>query len=138
MLFRSLAYATRSFAGNPGDTYWVLGSVLSANRRMQQVLTQLAAAHLTNRDLARTDDGDAQAGRTHAQDAAMALRRAVFLLERVDDQLSEASQQSGRIAWDPGPLNSGRPAGLEVDVDDVSESLATGGHRDAGGPDLSA
>ena len=134
---RALAYATRSFEGNAGDTYWVLGSLLAANRRMQQVLTQLATAHTTNRDLAHTDAGNALEGRTHAQEAAMALRRAVSLLGKVDDELDEASQQSGRIAWYPPtqPEPQRTPdvdLGADGDVFDLAE------HRDSGGPELSA
>jgi len=134
---RALANATRSFEGKAGDTYWVLGSLLAANRRMQQVLTQLATAHTTNRDLAHTDAGDSLEGRLFAQEAAMALRRAAALLAKVDDELDTASQQSGRIAWYPASRPD-LPRIGEVEMGAGGDVLDLETHRDSGGPDLSA
>lgn len=137
---RALAHATRSFEGKAGDTYWVLGSLLAANRRMQQVYAQLATAHVTHQDLAHTDAGNALQGRAHAHNAAMALRRAVALLGKVDDELGEASIQSGRIAWyPPAPPASPQPRrALEVEITADGDGLDLGAHREAGGPGLNA
>ena len=134
---RALANATRSFEGKAGDTYWVLGSLLAANRRMQQVLTQLATAHTTHRDLAHTDAGDTLEGRLFAQEAAMALRRAAALLAKVDDELDTASQQSGRIAWYPA-TGPGQHTAAEIDLGGGGDVLDLDTHRDTGGPELSA
>jgi hypothetical protein len=134
---RSLVYATRNFEGNPGDTYWVLGSLLAANRRMEQVYTQLAAAHLTNRDLASTDAGNPSEGRAYARDAAAALRRAVLLLGKVDDELGEASALSGRIAWYP-PAGPAQQQTVEAELGADGGVLDLDAHRDTGGPELSA
>ena len=132
---RALAHATRSFEGKAGDTYWVLGSLLAANRRMQQVYAQLATAHVTHQDLAHTDAGNALEGRAHAHNAAMALRRAVALLGKVDDELGEASVQSGRIAWYPlAPPQPQRAP--EVEITAEGDGLDLGAHHEAGGPGL--
>ncbi|WP_407343474.1 hypothetical protein [Pengzhenrongella phosphoraccumulans] len=132
---RALANATRSFEGKAGDTYWVLGSLLAANRRMQQVYAQLATAHVTHQDLAHTDAGNALEGRAHAHNAAMALRRAAALLGKVDDELGEASVQSGRIAWyPPAPPQQQRSPQVEITAD--GDGLDLGAHREAGGPGL--
>ena len=132
---RALAHATRSFEGKAGDTYWVLGSLLAANRRMQQVYAQLATAHVTHQELAHTDAGNALEGRAHAHNAAMALRRAVALLGKVDDELGEASVQSGRIAWYP-PASPQLHRAPEVEITAEGDGLDLGAHREAGGPGL--
>lgn len=75
---RDLAHTSRSL-DHPADTYPILGELLAGVRRLQQVLDQLADAHLTHRPLAATDDGDAAAGRQFALYAAVT--------------------HSGRIAW---------------------------------------
>lgn len=114
---RALAYATRDFGERPGDTYWVLGSMMQANRRLLQVYSQVAGAHIDAEGLAHTDDGNAAAGREHVREAAAALRRAGWLVEQVDRELDTALQASGRIAWYNSPTAEAG-AGLEMDADE--------------------
>ncbi|MFD6175540.1 MULTISPECIES: hypothetical protein [unclassified Isoptericola] len=95
---RALAHATQRF-GDPGDTYWVTGSVLAITRRLQAVLVNVASAHTAHRDHARTDDGNQLEGRKHAADAALTLRRASLLLEQAEGLIDKAQSHSGRIAW---------------------------------------
>ncbi|MGO1317663.1 MAG: hypothetical protein ACTMIR_11605 [Cellulomonadaceae bacterium] len=113
---RALAYATRDFGERTGDTNWVLGSMMQANRRLLQVYSQVAGAHIAAEGLAHTDDGNAAAGREHAHAAAAALRRAGWLVEQVDRELDTALQASGRIAWHNSPAVQAS-AGLEQEVD---------------------
>ncbi|QTE28622.1 hypothetical protein [Pengzhenrongella sicca] len=136
---RVLAHATRSFEGKEGDIYWVLGSLLAANRRMQQVVSQLATAHTLNRDLAHDDAGDAREGQLEAQEAAMALRHAVIHLGKVDDDLGSASQHSGRIAWyTRDQIDHQRTPDLTSGAGPDGDVLDLGAHRDTSGPDLTA
>lgn len=95
---RALAHATRHFH-DPRETYWVLGDLGAITRRLQDVLANVASAHMNHRDLAHTDDGNQLEGRQHAHDAAMALRRASVLLEDVGRHVNDAQSHSGRIAW---------------------------------------
>lgn len=122
---RALAYATRDFGDRPGDTYWVLGSLLQGNRRLMQVYSQVANAHVDAESLANTDDGDPRAGRRHAHAAAAAMRRAVRLVEQLDAELDAASQASGRIAWHELP-----PAapGANIDLDADGPTLDADPH----------
>ncbi|MEV7961769.1 hypothetical protein [Oerskovia paurometabola] len=118
---RALAYATRDLADRPGDFYWMLGSLLQANRRLVQVYSQVANAHIAAEELARTDGGDATMGRRHAHDAAAALRRAVRLVEQIDGELDAASQSSGRIAWSDAPAVVA-DGGVALDVEALTLS----------------
>ncbi len=95
---RALAHATRHFH-DPGGTYWVLGDLGAITHRLQEVLVNVASAHMNHRGLAHTDDGNQPEGQQHAHDAAMALGRAAVLLEDVGRHVNDAQSHSGRIAW---------------------------------------
>ena len=72
---RALAHASRTFA-DPADTYQVVGELLGTLRSLEQVLEQVAAAHVLHQDKAFLDNGDHEAGVDEAWAAANALRRA--------------------------------------------------------------
>lgn len=95
---RDLAHTSRSL-DHPADTYPILGELLAGVRRLQQVLDQLADAHLTHRPLAATDDGDAAAGRQFALYAGDELRHAARSVRQAEIALDAAVTHSGRIAW---------------------------------------
>lgn len=97
---RGLARATRAF-DNPADTYSVLGNLLAGVRSLRQVIDQLADAHTLNRGRAHDDDGNPVTGTDAAAAAAGELHEASALLHRLEQHLDAASQQSGRIAWNP-------------------------------------
>lgn len=99
---RGLAHATRTL-DDPADTYAVIGSLLAGTRSLRQVIDQLASAHLNHRRLAHDDAGDHTAGIVAAGSAADELHRAGTLLDAAVARLDAAFQQSGRIAWYPGP-----------------------------------
>ncbi len=97
---RGLAHATRSFT-DPADTFAVTGELLGGVRSLQQVLDQLAAAHIAHRGRAHDDAGSQAAGATSALASADELHQAGTLLDAVEERLNAASQHSGRIAWHP-------------------------------------
>lgn len=97
---RGLAHATRSFE-DPSKTYEVLGELISGTRSLEQVLDQLAAAHLDHLDAASTDEGYRPAGRAAAADAAESLFEAAQAVAEAGYRVDRASQASGRIAWQP-------------------------------------
>lgn len=97
---RGLAHATRSFE-DPSKTYEVLGELISGTHSLEQVLDQLAAAHLDHLDAASTDEGYRPAGRAAAADAAEALFEAAQAVAEAGYRVDRASQASGRIAWEP-------------------------------------
>lgn len=99
---RALAHATRSF-DDPAHTYRVFGDLLAGVRSLEQVLDQLAAAHLTHRGRAHDDIGDPLAGAHAALAAADELHRSRVLLDQAEVRLSAAFSHSGRIAWHPEP-----------------------------------
>ncbi|MGO2193950.1 MAG: hypothetical protein ACTH43_15100 [Brachybacterium sp.] len=99
---RALAHATRSF-DDPAQTYRVFGDLLAGVRSLEQVLDQLAAAHLTHRGRAHDDNGDPLAGTHAALAAADELHRSRVLLDQAEVRLSSAFSHSGRIAWHPEP-----------------------------------
>ncbi|WP_104191519.1 hypothetical protein [Cryobacterium sp. Y82] len=99
---RTLAHATRRF-NDPAQTYDVIGNLLAAVRSLQQVLDQVASAHLEHQDRAFTDSGDSVAGSAHADRAANAIHDAAQHLGYVENSLDLASQHSGRIAWHAAP-----------------------------------
>ncbi|MGO1183969.1 MAG: hypothetical protein ACTMHS_13070 [Micrococcaceae bacterium] len=99
---RALAHATRSF-DDPAQTYRVFGDLLAGVRSLEQVLDQLAAAHLTHRGRAHDDNGDPLAGARAALAAADELHRSRVLLDQAEVRLSAAFSHSGRIAWHPEP-----------------------------------
>lgn len=97
---RGLAYATRSW-DDPADTYRVTGEIVSSIRKLGQVMDQMAAVHLHHQTSVTTDDGDREAGAAAAIAAADGFHQASRLLDQVDDRLSAAFIQSGRIVWHP-------------------------------------
>lgn len=134
---RALVRATAAF-DRPSDGYWVLGSLLATHRRVEQVYVQVATAHLAHQAEASTDTGDPREGRRHAQDAAMALRRAVFHMDAIERELDDASQHLGQIRW-PAPVGSpptraahGRQAPAEALRDDGPSRRAASPSRSGG------
>jgi len=95
---RGLAHATRSFE-HPEDLYPVIGDLISGVRSLQQVLDQLANAHITHHTHAADDDGNALLGASTALDTADKLHEAVTALDVVQDRIDAASRLAGRIAW---------------------------------------
>ncbi|WP_295034637.1 hypothetical protein [uncultured Microbacterium sp.] len=102
---RALAHASRAFA-EPEDTYQVVGELLGTLRSLEQVLEQVAAAHVLHQDKAFLDNGDHEAGVDEAWAAANALRRAAVLLQSAETAVDQASQHSSYIAWHPAPIAS--------------------------------
>ncbi|WP_147106533.1 hypothetical protein [Nesterenkonia populi] len=95
---RGLAHATRSF-DDPSKVYEVLAELISGTRALEQVLDQLAAAHLDHLDAASSDEGYRPAGRAAAAAAAEALFEAAQAVAEAGYRIDRASQASGRIAW---------------------------------------
>src|SRR5690625_6007460 len=95
---RGLAHATRSFE-HPEDLYPVIGDLISGVRSLQQVLDQLANAHITHHPHAADDDGNALLGASTALDTADKLHEAATALDVVQDRIDAASRLAGRIAW---------------------------------------
>ena len=95
---RGLAHATRTF-NDPSQTHDVIGDVLGTIRSLQQVLEQVAVAHLDHRDRTLSEAGDPAVGAAHASRVADALRAAALQLGNVEINVDLASQQSGQIVW---------------------------------------
>lgn len=125
---RRLSHSTRTFA-DPSDTYWVLSDLAAMVRRLEQVATQVAAAHSDNAHLAHDDRGQAAAGHVQALTAAGHLRKVVELFGLAHVSLDLALNHSGAIAWYD-------PASTTLTATGASAVLATegpGGRRqDAG------
>jgi len=102
---RALAHASQTFA-DPEDTYQVVGELLGTMRSLEQVLEQVAAAHVLHQDKAFLDNGDHEAGVDEAWAAANALRRAAELVQSAETAVDQASQHSSYIAWHPAPVAS--------------------------------
>lgn len=102
---RALAHASRAFA-EPEYTYQVVGELLGTLRSLEQVLEQVAAAHVLHQDKAFLDNGDHEAGVDEAWAAANALRRAAELVQSAETAVDQASQHSSYIAWHPAPVAS--------------------------------
>jgi hypothetical protein len=102
---RALAHASRAFA-DPEDTYQVVGELLGTLRSLEQVLEQVAAAHVLHQDKAFLDNGDHEAGVDEAWAAANALRSAAELVQSAETAVDQASQHSSYIAWHPAPVAS--------------------------------
>lgn len=102
---RALAHASRAFA-DPEDTHEVVGELLGTLRSLEQVLEQVAAAHVLHQDKAFLDNGDHEAGVDEAWAAANALRRAAELVQSAETAVDQASQHSSYIAWHPAPVAS--------------------------------
>lgn len=100
---RALAHASRAFL-DPADTYQVVGELLGTLRSLEQVLEQVASAHVRDQDKAFLDNGDRSGGLIEADAAARALRRAAAAIGQAERAVDEASQHSGRIAWHPAPV----------------------------------
>ncbi len=99
---RGLAHASRVFA-DPADTYQVIGELLGTLRSLEQVLEQLAAAHVRDQGRAFLDNGDRSGGLIEADAAALALRHAAAAIGHAERAVDDAAQHSGRIAWHPAP-----------------------------------
>ena len=97
-VLRGLAHATRTFH-DPSQTYDVIGDLLSSIRSLEQVLNQVAAAHLDHQDRTLSEAGDPAVGAAHASRAADALRAAALQLGNVEINVDLASQHSGQIVW---------------------------------------
>lgn len=102
---RALAHASRAFA-DPEDTYQVVGELLGTLRSLEQVLEQVAAAHVLHQDKAFLDNGDHEAGVDEAWAAANALRRAAELVQSAETAVDQALQHSSYIAWHAAPVAS--------------------------------
>ena len=102
---RALAHASRAFA-DPADTYQVVGELLGTLRSLEQVLEQVAAAHVRHHDKAFLDNGDHEAGVDEAWAAADALRKAAELVQLAETAVDQATQHSSYIAWHPAPVAS--------------------------------
>ena len=102
---RALAHASRAFA-DPADTYQVVGELLGTLRSLEQVLEQVAAAHVRHQDKAFLDNGDHEAGVDEAWAAANALRKAAELVQLAETAVDQATQHSSYIAWPPAPVAS--------------------------------
>lgn len=123
---RALAHASRAFA-DPADTYQVVGELLGTLRSLEQVLEQVAAAHVLHQDNAFLDNGDREAGVDEAWAAANALRRAAELVQSAETAVDQASQHSSYIAWHPAPVAS-RPE-LDPFSRDPFEALPVSSRR---------
>ena len=123
---RALAHASRAFA-DPADTYQVVGELLGTLRSLEQVLEQVAAAHVLHQDKAFLDNGDHEAGVDEAWAAANALRRAAELVQSAETAVDQASQHSSYIAWHPAPVAS-RPE-LDPFSRDPFEALPVSSRR---------
>lgn len=123
---RALAHASRAFA-DPADTYQVVGELLGTLRSLEQVLEQVAAAHVLHQDKAFLDNGDREAGVDEAWAAANALRRAAELVQSAETAVDQASQHSCYIAWHPAPVAS-RPE-LDPFSRDPFEALPVSSRR---------
>lgn len=99
---RALSHASRAFA-DPADIYQVVGELLGTLRSLEQVLEQVAAAHVRHQDKAFLDNGNHEAGVDEAWAAANALRRAAELVQAAETALDQASQHASHIAWHPAP-----------------------------------
>ncbi|PUB20874.1 hypothetical protein C8K30_11585 [Promicromonospora sp. AC04] len=95
---RRLSHSTRTFA-DLSDTYWVLNDLAAMVRRLEQVTTQVAAAHSDNAHLAHDHHGQAAAGHVQALTAAGHLRKVVQLVGLAHVSLDLALSHSGAIAW---------------------------------------
>lgn len=102
---RALAHASRAFA-DPADTHQVVGELLGTLRSLEQVLEQVAAAHVRHQDKAFLDNGDHEAGVDEAWAAANALRKAAELVQSAETAVDQATQHSSYIAWHPAPVAS--------------------------------
>ncbi|HRN29334.1 MAG TPA: hypothetical protein PK890_06505 [Terrimesophilobacter sp.] len=122
----ALAHASRTFA-DPEDTYQVVGELLGTLRSLEQVLEQVAAAHVLHQDKAFLDNGDHEAGVDEAWAAANALRRAAELVQSAETAVDQASQHSSYIAWHPAPVAS-RPE-LDPFSRDPFEALPVSSRR---------
>lgn len=100
---RALAHASRAFR-DPADTYRVVGELLGTLRSLEQVLEQVAAAHVRDQGRAFLDNSDRGGGLLEADAAARALRQAAAAIRQAERAVNEASQHSGRIAWHPAPV----------------------------------
>jgi hypothetical protein len=123
---RALAHASRAFA-DPADTYQVVGELLGTLRSLEQVLEQVAAAHVRHQDKAFLDNGDHEAGVDEAWAAANALRNAAELVQSAETAVDQASQHSSYIAWHPAPVAS-RPV-LDPFSRDPFEALPVSSRR---------
>lgn len=136
---RGLAHASRVF-DDPADTYTVFGDLTATMRSLRQVLDQLAATHISNRERAHHDDGDHLAGDRSALAAADELHQAGTLLDQAHDHLNTAFSHSGRIAWHSEPFVD-RDAARErltarLDGDLATTSVQAGTLRLAVWPDI--
>ena len=123
---RALAHASRAFA-DPEDTYQVVGELLGTLRSLEQVLEQVAAAHVLHQDKAFLDNGDHEAGVDEVWAAANALRRAAELVQSAETAVDQASQHSSYIAWHPAPV-ANRPE-LDPFSRDPFEALPVSSRR---------
>lgn len=111
-----LALATRSFE-NPAQSYEVLGDLQSSLMAVHQTLQQMARLHERERGRAATDAADRVMGEEFAENAAHDLERAARCIDRATDEVISGFAQSGRIAWQPGPVEavlSERAPDLEI------------------------
>lgn len=103
---RALAHASRDFP-DPGESlYLTTGELLGALRSLEQVLGQVADAHIRHQDRAFLDNGNHEAGVDEAWAAANALRRAAEFVQSAEAAVDQASQHSSYIAWHPAPVAS--------------------------------
>ena len=99
---RGLAHSTRTFE-NPQELYGVLGDLLSGVRSLEQILDQLADAHIENRSHAFDDHGDQAIGSKDALAAADELHQAATFIDRAEERLNAAASAASRVAWRTTP-----------------------------------
>lgn len=99
---RGLTHASITFE-HPRDLYGVLGDMLASARSMQQILDQLARAHVDNRPRAFDDYGDHETGSKAALNAADELHQAATLFDQIEEHLDKAHAESGKVAWHDEP-----------------------------------
>lgn len=97
---RGLAHATLRVE-QPAQMYAVIGELQATARSLQQVLDQLAHAHMAHLERATNDLGDYQIGSADAFATADALNDTASFVDQAHDRLAQAQSHAGRIAWQP-------------------------------------
>lgn len=97
---RGLAHATQR-VDQPAQMYAVIGDLQATARSLQQVLDQLAHAHMAHLERATNDLGDYQIGSADAFATADALGDTASFIDQAHERLNQAQSHAGRIAWQP-------------------------------------
>lgn len=97
---RGLAHATLRVE-QPAQMYTVIGDLQATARSLEQVLDQLAHAHMAHLERATNYLGDYQIGSADAFATADALNDTASFVDQANDRLAQAQSHAGRIAWQP-------------------------------------